>query len=191
MSFIIRQRSRFLFRFLASRFLFFPISRRTGSSIFCIAKVLGSREEVLRSDGPNVHRHRSKKVTLDDAGRKLRRRLACVFAGVAAFRLGSCSRWRSLLRRLAGAQNHHENLLERRCTRSVDQMVDGMTIMANGIKAGQSLTQSMERVVENINGPLVARIRSGAEQNSSRVCRSKKHSTNSANAFRAKTCRCL
>lgn len=46
------------------------------------------------------------------------------------------------------------NLWERRCGRLVDQMVDGMTIMSNGIKAGQSLTQSMERVVENISGPL-------------------------------------
>lgn len=46
------------------------------------------------------------------------------------------------------------NLWERRCTRLVDQMVDGMTIMSNGIKAGQSLTQSMERVVENMAGPL-------------------------------------
>lgn len=45
-------------------------------------------------------------------------------------------------------------LWEKRCARLVDQMVDGMTIMANGIKAGQSLTQSMERVVENIVGPL-------------------------------------
>ncbi|MGE0526798.1 MAG: type II secretion system F family protein [Bdellovibrionales bacterium] len=45
-------------------------------------------------------------------------------------------------------------LWERRCSRLVDQMVDGMTIMSNGIKAGQSLTQSMERVVENIQGPL-------------------------------------
>lgn len=46
------------------------------------------------------------------------------------------------------------NLWEKRCTRLVDQMVDGMTIMSNGIKAGQSLTQSMERVVENMAGPL-------------------------------------
>jgi tight adherence protein B len=46
------------------------------------------------------------------------------------------------------------SLWESRCTRLTDQMVDGMTIMANGIKAGQSLTQSMERVVENISGPL-------------------------------------
>jgi len=47
-----------------------------------------------------------------------------------------------------------KSLFERRCNRLCDQMVDGMTIMANGIKAGQSLTQSMERVVENITGPL-------------------------------------
>lgn len=45
-------------------------------------------------------------------------------------------------------------LWEKRCTRLTDQMVDGMTIMANGIRAGQSLTQSMERVTENLSGPL-------------------------------------
>jgi tight adherence protein B len=42
---------------------------------------------------------------------------------------------------------------ERRCSRLVDQMVDGLTIMGNGIRAGQSITQSMERVVENLRGP--------------------------------------
>lgn len=46
------------------------------------------------------------------------------------------------------------NLWERRCNTLVNQMVDGMTIMGNGIKAGQSLNQAMERVVENMNGPL-------------------------------------
>ncbi|HMN68553.1 MAG TPA: type II secretion system F family protein [Bdellovibrionales bacterium] len=43
---------------------------------------------------------------------------------------------------------------EKRCTLLTNQMVDGMTIMANGIGAGQSLTQAMERVVQNMNGPL-------------------------------------
>jgi tight adherence protein B len=46
------------------------------------------------------------------------------------------------------------SMWDRRCTHLTDQMVDGMTIMSNGIKAGQSLTQSMERVVENMKGPL-------------------------------------
>jgi tight adherence protein B len=46
------------------------------------------------------------------------------------------------------------SMWERRCSLLVNQMVDGMTIMSNGIKAGQSLTQAMERVVENISGPL-------------------------------------
>lgn len=45
-------------------------------------------------------------------------------------------------------------LWERRCSRLVDQMVDGMTIMANGVKSGLSITQSMERVVANMSGPL-------------------------------------
>lgn len=46
------------------------------------------------------------------------------------------------------------NMWERRCTLLTNQMVDGMTIMGNSIKAGQSLNQAMERVVENLKGPL-------------------------------------
>ncbi len=47
-----------------------------------------------------------------------------------------------------------ENLWESRCNKAVNQMVDAMTIMGNGIKAGLSITQSMERVVINMKGPL-------------------------------------
>lgn len=46
------------------------------------------------------------------------------------------------------------NMWEARCNKVVDQMVDGMTIMANGVKAGLSITQSLERVTINIKGPL-------------------------------------
>lgn len=42
----------------------------------------------------------------------------------------------------------------KRATLFVDQMVDGLTIMANGIKAGLSITQAMERVVENLGEPI-------------------------------------
>ena len=45
-------------------------------------------------------------------------------------------------------------LYDRRCATFVDQMVDGLTIMANGIKSGLSVTQSMERVVENLGNPI-------------------------------------
>lgn len=45
-------------------------------------------------------------------------------------------------------------LWEKRCRKFVDQMVDGMTIMANGIKAGLSPSQCMERVVENLSNPI-------------------------------------
>lgn len=48
---------------------------------------------------------------------------------------------------------------EARCTRFTDQMVDGLTIMANGVKAGQSVTQAMERVVENMSGPIAQEFR--------------------------------
>ncbi len=41
-----------------------------------------------------------------------------------------------------------------RCTRFTDQMIDGLTIMANGIKSGLSVPQAMERVVENLQNPI-------------------------------------
>ncbi len=47
-----------------------------------------------------------------------------------------------------------KNLWERRCDRFTNQMVDGLTIMANGIKAGLSVPQALERVVENMSGPI-------------------------------------
>lgn len=43
---------------------------------------------------------------------------------------------------------------EKRSVLFVDQMVDGLTIMANGIKAGLSITQAIERVVENLGDPI-------------------------------------
>ncbi|PWU13683.1 MAG: hypothetical protein C5B49_14455 [Bdellovibrio sp.] len=43
---------------------------------------------------------------------------------------------------------------EKRCNLFVDQMVDALTIMANGVKAGLSVTQSMDRVVENMPNPI-------------------------------------
>ncbi len=50
-------------------------------------------------------------------------------------------------------------LYEKRCTELADQMVDAMTIMANGIRSGLSVTQSMERVVDNLSGPIVQEFR--------------------------------
>lgn len=46
------------------------------------------------------------------------------------------------------------NMYEGRCNRFVDQMVDGLTMMGNGIKAGLSITQCMERVSENMKNPI-------------------------------------
>ncbi len=46
------------------------------------------------------------------------------------------------------------NMWEKRCNRIVDQMVDGMTIMANSVGAGLSVPQAMERVTDNMSGPI-------------------------------------
>lgn len=45
-------------------------------------------------------------------------------------------------------------IYERRCTAFVDQMVDGLTIMANGIKSGSNAQQAMQRVVEIMGNPI-------------------------------------
>lgn len=47
-------------------------------------------------------------------------------------------------------------LYERRCDVFTDQMVDALTIMANGIKSGSNVQQSMARVVEIMNNPVKA-----------------------------------
>ena len=47
-----------------------------------------------------------------------------------------------------------KRMWDKRCNIVVDQMVDGLTIMSNGIKSGLSITQSMDRVNENLSGPI-------------------------------------
>ncbi len=47
-----------------------------------------------------------------------------------------------------------DSLYQKRCQKVVDQMLDGMTIMANGTKAGNPPSVAMARVIENIPGPL-------------------------------------
>lgn len=47
-----------------------------------------------------------------------------------------------------------KGLYERRCTRFVDQMVDALTIMANGIKTGTAPLQAMQRVTEIMGSPI-------------------------------------
>ncbi len=46
------------------------------------------------------------------------------------------------------------SLFERRCKNFVDQMVDGLTVMCNGVKSGLSIPQSMERVIEGMGNPI-------------------------------------
>ncbi len=43
---------------------------------------------------------------------------------------------------------------DKRCTQFVLQMVDALTIMANGVKSGSSPMQAMQRLVENMANPI-------------------------------------
>lgn len=47
-----------------------------------------------------------------------------------------------------------KTIYEKRCAAFTDQMVDGLTIMANGIKAGSNPQESMRRVVEIMGAPI-------------------------------------
>lgn len=50
----------------------------------------------------------------------------------------------------------YKTLYERKCNQFVDQMVDALTIMGNGIKSGSNPQQSMQRVVEIMGNPIRA-----------------------------------
>lgn len=58
-----------------------------------------------------------------------------------------------------------KNLWEKRCKTFVNQMVDAMTILSNGVRAGLSVTQSMDRVVKNLNNPISQEFRLVLSQN--------------------------
>lgn len=47
-----------------------------------------------------------------------------------------------------------QSIYKSRCTKFVDQMVDALTIMANGIKSGSNVSQAMDRVVEIMGNPI-------------------------------------
>lgn len=49
-----------------------------------------------------------------------------------------------------------KSLYEKRCNAFVDQMVDALTIMANGVKSGSNPQQAMQRVVEIMGNPISA-----------------------------------
>lgn len=56
-------------------------------------------------------------------------------------------------------------LYEKRCSLFTNQMVDAMTILSNGVRAGLSVTQSMDRVVKNLPNPISQEFRLVLSQN--------------------------
>lgn len=53
-----------------------------------------------------------------------------------------------------GVRSIMRSLWTRYCFLVVEQMLEGMVLMANGMKVGLSVTQSMERVIDGMKGPL-------------------------------------
>jgi tight adherence protein B len=58
-----------------------------------------------------------------------------------------------------------EALYEKRCNQFVNQMVDATTILANGVRAGLSVTQAMDRVAKNLKNPVSQEFRLVLSQN--------------------------
>lgn len=58
-----------------------------------------------------------------------------------------------------------KNMYERRCNLFVNQMVDATTILANGVKAGLSINQAMDRVASNLKNPIAQEFRLVLSQN--------------------------
>lgn len=115
---------------------------------------LGSREEVLQlMDKMFIETDRTK-VTYAMLAGSFGIGILLFMLVWPHFGLGICLGGAATMIGWAAPKIIMTNLWEKRCATLTNQMVDGMTIMANGIKAGQSLTQSMERVVENMTGPL-------------------------------------
>lgn len=57
------------------------------------------------------------------------------------------------------------SLYEKRCNLFVNQMVDATTILANGVKAGLSVNQAMDRVAKNLKAPISQEFRLVLSQN--------------------------
>lgn len=57
------------------------------------------------------------------------------------------------------------SLYEKRCNTIVNQMVDATTILANGVRAGLSVNQAMDRVAKNLKAPISQEFRLVLSQN--------------------------
>ena len=140
-------------------FVFFYI-RWPGILRFFKDKTLSSQKEVLEIVDMMMLKTSKEKVVLWlwslGLGLGLLIFLACwphLVLGLGFGALGFLFSW-------FGVQRIMRTLWETRCNQVVNQMVEGLTIMTNGVKVGLSVTQAMERVIKNMKtGPLAQEFR--------------------------------
>jgi len=132
-------------------FVFFYI-RFPGILRFFKEKTLNSQKEVLKISDMMMLKAPEEKVVFWlwslGLGFGFLIFLACwphLAPGVAFGAIGCWCSW-------IGGQQIMRTLWETRANQVVSQMVEGLTIMTNGVKVGLSVTQSMERVVKNMKG---------------------------------------
>ena len=134
-------------------FVFFYI-RYPGILSFLKEKTLSSQKEVLRIVDMMMIKTPEKKVILWLWGLGLGLGFIVFLAAWPNLVLGVGFGVLSFLFSWIGVAKLMQTMWEKRCNQVVNQMVEGLTMMTNGVKVGLSVTQAMERVIKNIKGPL-------------------------------------
>lgn len=132
-------------------FVFFYI-RFPGILLFFREKTLNSQKEVLRIVDMMMLKAPEEKVILWlwslGLGLGFLIFLACwphLVLGLGFGAVGFLCSW-------IGVQQIMRVVWETRASRIVNQMVEGLVIMTNGVKVGLSITQALERVIKNMKG---------------------------------------
>ena len=140
-------------------FVFFYI-RYPGILRFFKEKTLNSQKEVLRIVDMMMLKTPEEKVVLWLWGLGLGLGFLIFLAAWPNLALGVSFGAVGFLLSWKGVEKIMRSMWEKRCNQVVNQMVEGLTIMTNGVKVGLSVTQAMERVIKNMKGgPLAQEFR--------------------------------
>ncbi len=132
-------------------FVFFYI-RYPGILRFFKEKTLSSQKEVLRIVDMMMLKTPEEKVVLWLWGLGLGLGVLIFLAAWPNLALGVGFGAIGFLLSWIGIAKVMQSMWEQRCNQVVNQMVEGLAIMTNGVKVGLSVTQAMERVIKNMKG---------------------------------------
>lgn len=123
---------------------------------FIYGKTLSSQKEVLKIMEMMRIQQNEKKTVISFWIFSICMGLIPVFLTLPNILIGSAAGLILFLGSWMGVKVVMQSLWGKYCDTAAEQMGEGMTLMANGMKVGLSVTQSMERVVKRMKGPLVS-----------------------------------